>query len=342
MTDTNIDNSNIDSLQEGKLGSSEINLKKVNFKDDVITNPYENDDFWNDCQIEDNINDKNYDKNDSKEQKVERTDKHIFSNPISAKESLNNFSNLFYNSIHESSPKNHSITNHIHKKKITCLKCSKKEEKKKAFNNSFTNDSSTNTYVFNLLNLKIFSQNKQINELHKYKQSLMHVDKIKIHNRSISEGPTNVKEMMMGNEGYMDKNKSNKSSHKSVENYSMNERVQNSSLVDLNKRNRELETKIHKINKNKVNNLYLSSIKLKEKKEYIIKEHEKLKSEKEMKDCTFKPKVNSHYNSRKTQLIKNETKINEEKEGENKGKNAFLDAGFLERGNAWQSKKNEK
>lgn len=169
----------------------------------------------------------------------------------------------------------------------------------------------------------------------------MHIDKLKIHNRSASEGPTNVYEIM-GNEGYMDKNKSNKSSNKSVENHSMNERVQNSSLVDLNKRNRELETRILKINKNKVNNLYLSSIKLKEKKEYILKEYEKLKSEKEMKDCTFKPKVNSHYNSKKNQFIKTQTKIIEEKEAENTNKNVVLEAGFFERGNAWQSKKNEK
>lgn len=169
----------------------------------------------------------------------------------------------------------------------------------------------------------------------------MHVDKLKIHNRSVSEGTTNVY-AMMGNEGNLDKNKSNKTSNKSVENHSMNERVQNSSLVDLYKKGKELETKIQKINKNKVNNLYLTSLKLKEKKENIIKEYEKLKSEKEMKDCTFKPKVNNHYNSRKNHSIKNDNKLNEEKEGDIKVRNVKLEAGFFERGNAWQSKKNEK
>lgn len=152
MTDTIIDNSNMDSVQELTIGASEINPKKVNFKVDVNTNPYENDDFWNDCQNEGKDNDKSCLKNYSKEQKVERTDKHIFSNPISAKESLNNFSNLFSNSMHDNSQNNHSKTNHNHKKKITCLKCIKKDEKKKAFNNSFTNDTSTNTYVNILIN----------------------------------------------------------------------------------------------------------------------------------------------------------------------------------------------
>lgn len=144
MIDTNIDNSNLDSIQEVTLGPSETNHKKVNFKEDVISNPYENDGFWNDCHNEDKDNDKN----ENKEHKLEKTDKHLFSNPISAKDSLNNISNLFSNSLQETSPKNnHNYTHQNNNKKISCLKCFKKEEKKKAFNNSFTNDTSTNTYV---------------------------------------------------------------------------------------------------------------------------------------------------------------------------------------------------
>ena len=118
--------------------------------------------------------------------------------------------------------------------------------------------------------------------------------------------------------------------------HSLNQRQQNSSLVDLKNKNKELVIKINKINKSKTNNLYLTSLKNKVKNDFIIQEYEKLKTKKELEDCTFKPKLNHNYKSRKisTQKIDNKEISNIDK--------MCLDSGFFERGNAWQNRKNEK
>ena len=117
----------------------------------------------------------------------------------------------------------------------------------------------------------------------------------------------------------------------------MNERIQNSSLVDLMKKGEEFDNRI-RLNKNKVNNLYLTSIRNKEKKEYVLKEYEKIKTENELKNCTFKPKINANFNSKMNNNVIKPVKriIKEDK------KNNIMGLGFFERGNVWKNKKNEK
>jgi len=100
--------------------------------------------------------------------------------------------------------------------------------------------------------------------------------------------------------------------------------------------------KINKITKSKTNQLYLSSIRMKEKKETVLKEYEKFKREKEMKDCTFKPHINKHNSPPKKEHkepISKPVKKNEEKEPEKLKTNKEM---FYQRENAWQNKKNEK
>ena len=145
----------------------------------------------------------------------------------------------------------------------------------------------------------------------------------------------------MVTETNFDKKNFMKASKKSFNhNHSMNERVKNSSLVNL-KRNNDLEIKINKINKSKTNQLYLTSLRNKEKKEIIIKEYEKLKSENELKDCTFKPKVNNHYQSKRNNVVRIDKKSSFNNDND-KNQILSLDPGFLQRGNAWQNRKNEK
>ena len=146
----------------------------------------------------------------------------------------------------------------------------------------------------------------------------------------------------MVTEANFDKGRTNKNSLKSVDDHqSMNERVKNSSLIDLKKKNSELETKINKINKSKTNHLYLSSLRNKEKKEFILKEYEKQKTENELKDCTFKPKLNNNYQTKKKNLVIS-SKLTDNINIELKNPKTVMDSGFFERGNAWQNRKNEK
>ena len=83
------------------------------------------------------------------------------------------------------------------------------------------------------------------------------------------------------------------------------ERIINSSLMDIYEEEEKHRRKKNEDLKKNLNNLYLNSQKKKEKTKLKIIENEKIKLQKELEICTFKPKINDY-----TKLNKKTLNIN--------------------------------
>ncbi len=80
------------------------------------------------------------------------------------------------------------------------------------------------------------------------------------------------------------------------------ERVLNSSLMEI-REDRLTNTLNNNERVKKISNhLYLDSLKKKQKFNMKVQEHEKMKKEKEIEDCTFKPKINNYKYVKKKSL----------------------------------------